>query len=355
MRHLFSIVFLCCWTFLGYSQNDLQEKRRYTDHRPEYRKWLDSYILDKIEYQPDATIFHFRFVCDNENSGGAVFYPPGGTYAWYLKGKSKNFEITAVKNVRRDGKLLKRSVTGSTFSADPNGPTGTTIFSCEVHFGPLDNEMKQADLIEGRGQEYNRRHFNCFNIKLKTWDDEDLGDENDSQETIREFEEKHTGKVVTVADDQPDPTPEKTIAQPEKTDTRLPPTPTPYGGSTKTLHQPSDIVCGETLVLDRIKFQDNSTEFRGMIAARETLFMLFEYLKEHPEATVTIYGHSDIFGDEERNIELSKKRAIKVQRWLSMYGINPRRIDYEWFGPKHPLLKEGGAANRRVEARLQCP
>ena len=278
MRYLLLLTFLSCWTFSGYGQSDVQEKRRYTDHRPQYRKWLDSYILDKIEYQPDATIFYFRFVCNNERSGGAVFYPHGGTYAWYLKGKNKNFEITAVKNVRRDGKLLKRSVVGSTFSADPNGPTGTTIFSCEVHFGPLDNEMKEADLIEGRGQEYNRRHFNCFNVKLKTWDDEDLGDESDSEDAIREFEEKHTGKVVTVAETKPDPVPEPQTEQREKTDTRLPPTPTPYGGAGKQVHQLSDIVCGEVLILDRIKFQDNSTEFKGTIAALQTLNMLFEYL-----------------------------------------------------------------------------
>ena len=354
MKHLFLLTGLLLWTTLGYSQGSLQEKRQYTDHRPEYRKWLDSYILDKIEYQPDATIFYFRFVCDNANSGGAVFYPPGGTYAWYLKGKNNNFEITAVKNVRRDGKLLKRNVVGTTFSADPNGPTGTTIFSCEVHFGPLDNEMKMADLIEGRGQEYNRRHFNCFNIKLKTWDDETLGDENDSQEAIRAFEEKHAGKSVTTTETasnpKPNPQPEAE-PRPEATSTG----PVPYSGQGKPLRKASDIVCGQTLILDRIQFQDNSTNLKGMIGANQTMALLFSYLRDNPKSTVTLYGHSDIFGDVDRNTELSRQRAYKVQQWLSMYGIHPRRIKCEWFGPTKPLIKEGSPSNRRVEAQLQCP
>lgn len=343
MRFLLLLLILTTSYSLSYSQN--QEDRHYTDHKPQYRKWLDSYILDKIEYQPDATVFYFRFVCDNANSGGAVFYPPGGTYAWYLKGKNKNYEITAVKNVRRDGKLIKRNVVGTTFSSDPASETGKTIFSCEVHFGPLDNEMKAADLIEGRGQEYNRRHFNCFDIKLKTWDDETLGNEEDSRETIRQFTKKHNAT--------PAPEPEITTenVSPNTATEAAPPS---HSSSGKNLRSTTDISCGNIVILDRLEFQDNSTDFKGMIAAEQTIWLLFVYLRDNPGSTVTLYGHSDIFGDPEQNKDLSRRRAIKVQRWLSMHGINPKRIDCEWFGGEQPLIKEGSYKNRRVEARVQC-
>ncbi|BDS09943.1 OmpA family protein [Aureispira anguillae] len=330
---------LFCFTlFLALTTNNIlaQEQHNYTDHKPQYRKWQDSYILDKIDYTPSSTIFYFRFVCDHETSGGAIFYPPGGESPWYLKGRGidKEFDITAVKNIRRNGVLVKENVSKEAFHVDHlSTKAGHTIFSCEVHFGRLDDDMKVADLIEGKGQEFNRKHFNCFNIKLKTWNDKDLGNEADSKKNVKTFEEKYIGTTTS----NPLPSPPKEDAP-----------------SSKRLHKPQDLVCEELLILDQIKFHDNSTKFKGMIAANATLNIIFNYMKEHPKATVELYGHSDIFGSEERNIELSKQRVIKIQRWLTMYGIKARRINYEWFGSKKPLVKEGSIVNRRVEIKMSC-
>lgn len=332
--HLFWVILFLVTSNIMIAQES--EQHNYTDHKPQYRKWLDSYILDKIEYKPNRTIFHFRFVCNNANSGGATFYPPGGESPWYLKGRGvkKEFDIIAVKNVRRDGILVKNDVISEAFHSDPSSETGHTIFSCEVHFDRLDDDMKEADLIEGHGQEFNRRHFNCFNVKLKTWNDEDLGDENDSKEIVANFEKKYTGKSIAT-----------TVA--EKKDSK-------YAPSAKRLNSTNDLVCNKVIVLDKIKFHDNSTKFKGMIAANKTLNIVFNYMKEHPKSTITLYGHSDIFGSQDRNMELSKQRVIKVQRWLTMYGIKARRITYEWFGSKKPLVKEGDVINRRVEIKMIC-
>ena len=276
----------------------------------------------------------------------------------------KNFDIRAVKNVRRDNIMVKRNVTGSEFNSSPNGTTGFTIFSCEVHFPRLPDDMNVADLIEGRGQEFNRRHFNCFNVKLKTWKD-DLGSEKDSKKVVEKFEEKYTGKkeekkpvvkeekkpvvkeekevpvVVEEVVEEKEEVIEKTKVQDNKSYRRK-------------LHTEKDLVCGEEIILDNIKFHDNSTKFNGMIAANKTMFYIFNYMKEHPKSTLELYGHSDVFGPEERNMELSKQRVIKLQRWLSMYGIKHTRIEYEWFGPHKPLVAEGDISNRRVEMKLEC-
>lgn len=340
----------CFWGTIVFVQAQNNLERRYTDHKPEYRKWKDSYILDKIEYRPDATVFHFRFICDNLNSGGAIFYPPGGKYAWYLKGVDvrRDFPLVAVKNIRRDGILIKKEVKDGVFNSPPANLTGYTIFSCEVHFGPLDNEVKMADLIEGYGQEYNRLHFNCFRIKLKTWNDETLGTEEDSRKTIAEFEEQ-TGKSTqestsTTKDDKPS----------ETTAATTKPKGDSYETGKKYLRQSNDLVCNQTLILGGIHFKDNSTEYKGIIAARKNIELLAAHLKNNPATKLTLYGHTDVFGSKERNIELSKARVVKVQRWLSMYGIHPRRISCKWFGPDQPLKPEGDPINRRVEARLDC-
>lgn len=338
-----------------------QDEHNYTDHKPEYRKWLDSYILDKIEYTPKSTIFYFRFVCDNVNSGGAIFYPPGGESPWYLKGRDvdKDFEITAVKKVFRNGILVKNNVVGEAFNSGPVGATGHTVYSCEVHFQRLPDDVNTADLIEGRGQEFNRRHFNCFNIKLKTWKD-DLGSEKDSKKVVKKFEKKYKVEKVTkkeaVVEEKPKEDPivvveevikeEPVIEQKPKEENKY--------ASYKTLHSEKDVLCNEKIILDNVKFHDNSTKFKGMIMANHTLNIIFDYMRNHPKSHLNLYGHSDVFGSEERNMDLSKARVVKIQRWLSMYGIKGYRIDYEWFGSEKPLVSEGDIINRRVEIKLTC-
>jgi outer membrane protein OmpA-like peptidoglycan-associated protein len=318
-----------------------QTAHNYTDYKPQYRKWLDSYILDKIEYTPASTVFYFRFVCDNENSGGATFYPPSGESPWYLRGRDvkKEFDITAVKNVRVDGVLIKADVSTEAFHADPPSKVGHSIFSCEVHFPRLDDDMKEADLIEGRGQEFNRMHFNCFNVKLKTWNDADLGEEKDSKTVVDNFEKKYTN-------------PNKNVNPTATTNTTT--TATTESLGSKNLHSTEDLTCNQLLVLDNIKFHDNSAKFKGMIAANKTLSIIFNYLREHPNSSISLYGHSDIFGPEDRNMDLSKQRVIKIQRWLTMYGIKQHRIEYEYFGSKKPLVEEGSILNRRVEVKIHC-
>lgn len=329
---------------LGIANSSIAQDKDYTDHKPQYRKWLDSYIIDKIEYTKDNTIMYFRFVCDNANSGGATFYPPGGESPWYLKGRTvrKDFDITAVKNIRRNGVLVKSNVVGKAFHTEPVGKTGHTVFSCEVHFPRLPSDLKEADLIEGRGQEYNRRHFNCFNIKLKTWED-DLGSEDDSKKVVEDFEKKYNAQTV------------KPPKEEEKPEEKKPEPPNNQGsGKLIELHSPEDIGCGERLVLDKVQFHDNSTKYKGMIAANRTLGYLFDYMRENPKSVVTLHGYSDVFGDKERNLELSKARVVKIQRWLTMYGIKKHRINYEAHGSADPLVPEGDVSNRRVEVKIEC-
>ncbi|BDS09944.1 OmpA family protein [Aureispira anguillae] len=353
-------------------------QKTYTDHKPSYRKWQDDYILDKIDYTRDRTIFYFRFVCKSGKFTNAIFYPPGGEHPWYLKGRNvkKNFDIKEIRNVRRNGKLMKSKVRNAAYSISALEGVGYTVFSCEVHFERLPNDLTSADLIEGKGQEFNKNHFNCFNVKLKTWDDSDLGNKKDSEKKVSEFEKKYgvnskpknvkptpAPKPKPKPDPKPKPEPEpEPTPEPEPEPTPEPepePAPEPkpeeeYPHSVSRLNSSQDIVCGEMLVLDKIKFHDNSVKFKGMVAANRTLFILFNYMKEHPESTLTLYGHTDVFGDKEANMELSRQRVIKIQRWLTMYGIKIHRINYEWFGPDQPLKPEGSPINRRVEIMVNC-
>lgn len=356
---------------LVYLPNSAAQKN-YTDHKPKYRQWQSNYILDKIEYTADEMIFYFRFQSNSSSGAAVTYYPPGDATAWYLKADDgKKYPMKSLQNVRRNGQMLNRKLR-STTTYDNVGVAAA--HTCEIHFARLPNEVKKVDLIEGLGYENNDRHFNCFDIAVKTWNDEELGSEEDSEETIRRFqnqfskinprpkpkEENESGKIErpkpkdennTARVDKPKPEPEK-----KKTVVKRNPPPDPNNpyAPIPRLRNERDLVCGQKIVLGNLQFQDNSPRFTGLINARQTLDYIFDYMREYPESKLTVYGHSDIFGNQERNEELSRQRALEVQHWLSGLGIDPERIKVEFYGGKQPVKPEGDPLNRRVEFQLSC-
>ena len=77
-------------------------------------------------------------------------------------------------------------------------------------------------------------------------------------------------------------------------------------------------------------------------------------LSENPAVKVKVVGHTSSDGDDNANMELSKKRAASVKEILTAeFGIDASRIETEGKGETQPVAnnkeKEGKALNRRVE------
>lgn len=77
-------------------------------------------------------------------------------------------------------------------------------------------------------------------------------------------------------------------------------------------------------------------------------------LKEHAGIKVKIVGHTDSDGDDQKNLQLSQKRAAAVVKALqNEFGIDGARLQSEGKGESTPVgdnkTKEGKALNRRVE------
>lgn len=77
-------------------------------------------------------------------------------------------------------------------------------------------------------------------------------------------------------------------------------------------------------------------------------------IKENGGIRVKVIGHTSSDGDDNANMELSRKRAAAVKDLLvSEFGIDAARIDTEGKGETQPVAdnktKEGKALNRRVE------
>ncbi len=79
-------------------------------------------------------------------------------------------------------------------------------------------------------------------------------------------------------------------------------------------------------------------------------------LKKKPEWMLRISGHTDNVGDAKSNMELSKKRAESVKRFLILSGLTDNRMIVEYFGASKPIADnktpEGRAKNRRVEMTI---
>jgi outer membrane protein OmpA-like peptidoglycan-associated protein len=77
-------------------------------------------------------------------------------------------------------------------------------------------------------------------------------------------------------------------------------------------------------------------------------------LKENPSIRVKVTGHTSSDGDDNANMELSKKRAAAVKDLLvSEFGLDAARLESEGKGETQPVAdnktKEGKVLNRRVE------
>jgi outer membrane protein OmpA-like peptidoglycan-associated protein len=81
-------------------------------------------------------------------------------------------------------------------------------------------------------------------------------------------------------------------------------------------------------------------------------------IRNNPGCRVEINGHTDNVGDEERNMELSKKRAESVKKYfIEKSGLSEEIFTTKGFGETKPIASnatpEGRAKNRRVEIILK--
>ncbi len=106
------------------------------------------------------------------------------------------------------------------------------------------------------------------------------------------------------------------------------------------------------LILENVNFATNSDKIVGA-KSFEVLDAVVEILMANPDMEVRIEGHTDDKGDRDYNIDLSKRRADAVKKYLVDHGIAEDRVETVGYGPDKPIAdngtKEGRAKNRRVE------
>jgi outer membrane protein OmpA-like peptidoglycan-associated protein len=103
---------------------------------------------------------------------------------------------------------------------------------------------------------------------------------------------------------------------------------------------------------DKILFDVGKYDLKP--SATESIIAISDILKQYPESSVRIEGHTDNVGDETANQRLSENRAAAVMDELSRIGI-PAMVKIQTIGyaEKKPVAsndtESGRALNRRVE------
>jgi outer membrane protein OmpA-like peptidoglycan-associated protein/tetratricopeptide (TPR) repeat protein len=110
----------------------------------------------------------------------------------------------------------------------------------------------------------------------------------------------------------------------------------------------------KSVIFKTIYFSFNSAEL--LMLSKNELRVLVEYLNENPTIKVEVIGHTDILGDWDVNLNVSRGRAQSVYNFLLENNIAHNRIIYYGKGSAAPIASnstiEGRSKNRRVEILL---
>lgn len=108
---------------------------------------------------------------------------------------------------------------------------------------------------------------------------------------------------------------------------------------------------GWVMTLGDIVFDVNGTTLKPGAMGR--IDQLADFLKAHPERSVTIEGYTDSTGSEIYNEQLSRQRAESVREALVSRGINPDRIRAIGRGESAPVATNRTAAGRQLNRRVE--
>jgi peptidoglycan-associated lipoprotein len=100
-----------------------------------------------------------------------------------------------------------------------------------------------------------------------------------------------------------------------------------------------------------IYFEFDSSEVRA--ADRDVLANHAAYLRENPQAGITLEGHADERGSREYNIGLGERRAQAVRQILEFQGAGAQQLNTVSYGEEKPAVdghdEMAYSQNRRVE------
>lgn len=125
------------------------------------------------------------------------------------------------------------------------------------------------------------------------------------------------------------------------------------GMAPATAGMPATVQVSENAIAFPIQFKVNSAQI--LPESIPFLQSIAGLMQKDPTLRLLIEGHTDISGNYQRNMSLSRERAFAVMNYLiDRFGIDPMRLMPIGKGPMEPLpgLEPTDPKNRRVQFRI---
>lgn len=111
---------------------------------------------------------------------------------------------------------------------------------------------------------------------------------------------------------------------------------------------------GNTIILRLVGLSFDSGSAVILVNYFPLMTKVEDAIKIFPDAVITVEGHTDSFGSDELNLELSQRRADAVRSFLlSQMELAPYRISAMGYGEARPIASndtaDGRARNRRID------
>jgi OmpA-OmpF porin, OOP family len=105
---------------------------------------------------------------------------------------------------------------------------------------------------------------------------------------------------------------------------------------------------------DRLEFDTAAATLKP--SSQEQVRNIAEIMKAYPQVTVKFGGYTDNTGNAEKNVELSRQRAISAMNQVVALGVDAARLNAEGYGEQNPIADnatpEGRQRNRRVDINV---
>lgn len=125
-------------------------------------------------------------------------------------------------------------------------------------------------------------------------------------------------------------------------------------GLVEVITEYSETTVPDLFILKNVYFDFDKASLQT--ASFPELNKLAQVLHKNPNIHIEIGGHTDDFGNDEYNQQLSEARALTVRNFLIESGIKGNRLQWKGYGESTPVKSnataEGRQANRRTEIRI---
>lgn len=111
------------------------------------------------------------------------------------------------------------------------------------------------------------------------------------------------------------------------------------------------LAVGDKVTLKNIYFEMSKSDL--LTASYAELNKLVTMMQDNPTMEIRLEGHTDIIGDHDANLQLSKDRVDACRAYLVRQGTASVRIQTIGYGDTRPILTKGTDEERKINRRVE--